>query len=75
MIRNDNLLALGLTLVELCFGRRLMDMCKMEDEDVDELNTRMKTAIRLHYRVYDEWVSYMAMWYEDAHFSRSMYGS
>ena len=31
-----------------------MDMRKMEDRVVDELSTRMRTATRLHYRVYDE---------------------
>lgn len=54
MIRSDVLLALGLTLVELCFGRTLAEMQKPEDVDVDETATRIKTAIRLHRRVYNE---------------------
>lgn len=33
LIRNDTLLALGLVLVELCFGRTLTDMRKAEDLD------------------------------------------
>ncbi|KAL8812442.1 MAG: hypothetical protein Q9223_007291 [Gallowayella weberi] len=54
MIRNDILLALGLTLVELCFGKTLGDMRKPDDVDVTETTTRLKTATRLHSRVYDE---------------------
>ncbi|KAL8733473.1 MAG: hypothetical protein Q9166_002099 [cf. Caloplaca sp. 2 TL-2023] len=54
MIRNEIVLALGLTLIELCFGKTLMDMRKPEDIDVDEISTRLRTATRLHHRVYDE---------------------
>ncbi|KAL8702445.1 MAG: hypothetical protein Q9201_004396 [Fulgogasparrea decipioides] len=54
MIRNEILLALGLTLVELCFGRTLTDMRKPEDINVDETATRLATATRLHSRVYEE---------------------
>ncbi|KAL8681311.1 MAG: hypothetical protein Q9186_002575 [Xanthomendoza sp. 1 TL-2023] len=54
MIRSDILLALGLTLVELCFGRTLADMRKPADVDVTETTTRLKTATRVHDRVYDE---------------------
>ncbi|KAL8665548.1 MAG: hypothetical protein Q9168_007679 [Polycauliona sp. 1 TL-2023] len=55
MIRNEVLLALGLTLVELCFGRTLTDMRKPEDiATSDEVATRVATATRLHSRVYDE---------------------
>ena len=54
MIRSNILLALGLILVELCFGRTLADMRKPEDVDVNETETRIKTAVRLHRRVYDE---------------------
>ncbi|KAL8656991.1 MAG: hypothetical protein Q9226_002362 [Calogaya cf. arnoldii] len=48
MIRNDTLLALGLVLVELCFGRTLTEMCKPEDLDGDETATKSRTATRLH---------------------------
>lgn len=54
MIRNEILLALGLTLVELCFGRTLIDMRRPEDINVDETATRLATATRLHSSVYDE---------------------
>ena len=54
MIRSDVLLALGLTLVELCFGKTLAEMRKTEDVDVNETATRFRTAIRLHRRVYNE---------------------
>ncbi len=54
MIRSDVLLALGLTLVELCFGRTLANMRKPEDLDVNETATQLRTATRLHLRVYDE---------------------
>lgn len=54
MIRSDILLALGLTLVELCFGRTLADMRKSGDVEVTETATRLKTATRLHTWVYDE---------------------
>ena len=54
MVRNETLLNLGLTLVELCFGRTLADMRRSEDEDTDEQTTRLRTAIRLHQRIYDE---------------------
>jgi len=54
MIRSDVLLALGLTLVELCFGKTLADMRKPEDVDANQIATRLRTATRLHPRVYDE---------------------
>ena len=54
MIRSDVLLALGLTLLELCFGRTLADMRKPEDVDLNETATRLRTATRLHSRVYNE---------------------
>ncbi|KAL8655055.1 MAG: hypothetical protein Q9226_003196 [Calogaya cf. arnoldii] len=54
MIRNEVLLALGLTLVELCFGRALTDLRRPEDMNGDETATRLATATRLHSRVYDE---------------------
>ncbi|KAI4141991.1 MAG: hypothetical protein LQ341_003349 [Variospora aurantia] len=54
MIRSEALLALGLTLVELCFGRTLAQMRKPEDIHTNETATRLRTATRLHYRVYSE---------------------
>ncbi|KAL8829825.1 MAG: hypothetical protein Q9170_006005 [Blastenia crenularia] len=54
MIRSDILLALGLTLVELCFGKTLAEMCKSDDVGETETATRLKTATRLHNRIYDE---------------------
>lgn len=54
MIRSENLLDLGLTLVELCFGRTLADMRKPEDEDTNVTAIRLRTATRIHKRIYDE---------------------
>lgn len=54
MIRNDTLLALGLVLVELCFGRTLTDMRKPEDHNSEGTMTKLRTATRLHSRVYIE---------------------
>ncbi|KAL8875644.1 MAG: hypothetical protein Q9198_006029 [Flavoplaca austrocitrina] len=54
MIRNDNLLALGLVLIELCFSRTLTEMRKPEDLDSKETLTELKTATRLYPRVYTE---------------------
>ncbi|KAI4100086.1 MAG: hypothetical protein LQ339_005608 [Xanthoria mediterranea] len=54
MVRNEILLALGLTLVELCFGRTLTDLRRPEDINGEETATRVATATRLHFRVYDE---------------------
>jgi len=48
LIRNRMLFALGLTLVELCFGRTLTSLQAREDKDTNE------TAIRLLSSVYDE---------------------
>ena len=62
MIRNEILLALGLTLVELCFGRTLTDMRKPEDINPDKTTSRLATATRLHGGVYDE----MGIAYGDA---------
>lgn len=50
----EALQALGLTLVELCFGRTLIDMRKPEDITRDEAATRLETAKRLHRRVEQE---------------------
>ena len=54
MNRSDILLALGLALVELCFGRTLADMWKPGDGDINDTATRVKTATRLHNSVYRE---------------------
>ena len=54
LIRNDTLLNLGLTLVELCFGRTLGDMRQPEDIGKDETETRLRTATRLHKRIDEE---------------------
>ncbi|KAL8776139.1 MAG: hypothetical protein Q9213_008379 [Squamulea squamosa] len=51
MIRNDTLLALGLVLVELCFGRTLVELRKPEDSGNDETATKLQTATRLRDRV------------------------
>lgn len=54
MIRNDTLLALGLVLVELCFGRTLTEMRKPEDLESKETLTKLRTATRLYPCVYTE---------------------
>lgn len=54
MIRSEALLALGMTLVELCFGRTLAEMRKPEDVITNETATRLRTATRLYNRVYSE---------------------
>ncbi|KAL8721669.1 MAG: hypothetical protein Q9181_007658 [Wetmoreana brouardii] len=54
MIRSDTLLTLGLILIELCFGRTLMELRKPQDMVGDETSIRLKTATRLHRLVYDE---------------------
>ena len=48
------LLALGLTLVELCFGRTLSEMQKLEDHGPNEDITKYGTARRLLNSVYNE---------------------
>ncbi|KAL8926546.1 MAG: hypothetical protein Q9208_002873 [Pyrenodesmia sp. 3 TL-2023] len=54
LIRSEALLALGQTLIELCFGRTLAEMRKPEDWESDETATRLRTAIRLRNVVEDE---------------------
>ena len=54
LTRSEPLLALGLTLMELCFGRTLLQMQKSEDEDPNEIVTRLNSARRLLNDVYDE---------------------
>ena len=54
MIRSDVLFALGLTLIELCFGKPLAEMHIPEEMTPNEATTVMKTAYRLHNSVYSE---------------------
>ena len=54
MVRSSVLLALGLTLIELCFGRTLDEMRRPEDDDSNNAAVRFKTGIRLHRRVENE---------------------
>ena len=53
-IRSEVLFALGLTLIELCFGKTLQFMRLSEDEDASEEVANSKTAFRLLSLVYDE---------------------
>lgn len=53
-IPSETLLALGVTLVELCFGKSLAKMQSLSDQDSDEKNMRLKTAKRLVEDVYCE---------------------
>lgn len=53
-IRSEILLALGLTLIELCFGRTLAEMHVPEDGSSIEAATERTTAFRLCNSVYDE---------------------
>ena len=52
--RNEVIVALGLILVELCFGNTLLGMRMPEDDASDEWGVRMNTAYRLLDSVYDE---------------------
>ncbi|KAG8529092.1 uncharacterized protein KY384_005727 [Bacidia gigantensis] len=52
--RSRALLALGFTLIELCFGRTLAAMYKIEDGEAGDLSTRLRTADRLLRSVYNE---------------------
>ena len=54
MDRCQVLLALGLTLVELCFGRTLSELQKSEDHDSKEDMEKYRTARRLLNSVYNE---------------------
>ena len=51
-IRNQVLFALGLTLIELCFGKTLADLREPEDGDLDDPNSTMRMAERLCDLVY-----------------------
>lgn len=61
-IRNHTLLALGLVLVELCFGRTLTGIYKREDFASEATVTKLNTATRLLDLVYTE----MGLNYGDA---------
>ncbi|KAL8866139.1 MAG: hypothetical protein Q9174_006475 [Haloplaca sp. 1 TL-2023] len=55
VIRCDALLALGLILLELCFGHTMQELREPQDIiDKDESSTRFKTASRLYRDVDDE---------------------
>ena len=54
MVRIEVLCALGLTLIELCFGKTLAEMRVPEDGDPNGTMTEMATAYRLSDSVYDE---------------------
>lgn len=53
-IRNDILFALGITLVELCFGKTVSELRITQDIDSTEVATNFKTVSRLMYYVYLE---------------------
>lgn len=53
-IHNETLLALGLTLVELSFGKTLTEMQEPGDATEDVFSTKLNAARRLIDRVYDE---------------------
>ncbi|KAG7006556.1 hypothetical protein G7Y79_00014g037310 [Physcia stellaris] len=53
-IRSEILFALGLTLVELCFGKTLQSMGTAEDVDPDNVVARTNTAFRLLDSLYKE---------------------
>ena len=53
-VRSEILFALGLTLVELCFGKTLQSMSAAEDEDPNELVAKANTAFRLLDSLYKE---------------------
>ena len=60
--RSPSLFALGLTLIELCFGRTLAEMHTPEDGDPRGTSTHISTAFRLCNSVYYE----MGTFYGDA---------
>ena len=62
MVRIEVLCALGLTLIELCFGKTLAEMRVPEDGDPNGTMTEMATAYRLSDSVYYE----MGVSYGDA---------
>ena len=54
MIRNRSLFALGLTLIEICFGKPFSALQRPEDEDLLDEATNEKCAFRLLAFVDDE---------------------
>lgn len=54
VVRSEVLFALGLTLIELCFGKTLAEMHAPEDGNPNEVTTEMNTAHRLCNSVYNE---------------------
>ena len=54
MIRNENLFALGLTLIEICFGKPFSALHRPEDKDSIDHVANAKCAFRLLAFVYDE---------------------
>lgn len=54
MVREGNIYALGLALIELCFGRPLNNLRRPEDDDPNEAAANTKCAKRLLDFVYDE---------------------
>ena len=54
VIRSEVLFALGLTLIELCFGKTLGEMHVPEDGDPNDAATEVRTAHRLCNSVYSE---------------------
>ena len=54
LVHSEALFALGLTLIELCFGKTLSMMQEPDDVDSNEAITRLNAARRLLDQVYDE---------------------
>ena len=54
MVRSEVLSALGLLLIELCFGETLAEMHALEGGDPNEASTETTTAHRLSISVYNE---------------------
>ena len=54
LIHNEILFALGITLIELAFGKPLVDMQRPEDVQSSEILTTIKTTHRLLDQVYNE---------------------
>ncbi|KAL8830378.1 MAG: hypothetical protein Q9170_005759 [Blastenia crenularia] len=54
LIHNDTLFALGVTLIELAFGKPLADMRRPQDDQSDRTLTTIKTTHRLLDSVYKE---------------------
>lgn len=53
-VRSEALLALGLTLVELCLGRTLSEMRATDDNHAMDIVTRLNSAHSFLDKVYDE---------------------